>query len=140
MATYNGNNAYLEFGGVNLSGYFTDDIDFQASNETVDTTAGAGQTDRQRRAGLNDRTMSFVVVYDDAELATYVQSLTQGTIGTLVYGPEGNGAGKPRHQGSAILQQVTGPNLGIEKPKVTFELSFEQADKPTHTIQAGDTF
>lgn len=140
MATYNGNNVYLNWDGVNISGYFTEQIDVQASNNTVDITAGAGVTGIQRGNGLDDRTMSFSVVYDDADLSGYVGKLKQGTIGTLIYGPEGSGTGKPKFSGSMVLQQVSGPNPGIEKPKVMFELSFEQADIPTHTIENGDTF
>lgn len=140
MATLNKNDAYLEFDTTDLSGLWTEQISFQQTNETVDITRGAGTSGRQRAAGLNDSSMSFMVVYDDATLATYVAKLQPGTTAVLRYGPEGNGAGKPKHEGLMILQQVAGPNVGVEKNKVTFELSFEQADVPTATIQGGGVF
>lgn len=139
MATYNGNNQYLEIDSVDVSGYYTDQLSYNPSNNTVDTTAGAGITGHQRAAGLNDRTLSFVVVYDDATLATYVQKLKVGSVYTVVYGPEGNGAGKPKFAGKMILESVT-QQASVEKIKVVFELEFQQADVPTHTIEGGDTF
>ena len=140
MATYNGNGVFLSWDGFDISAYWTDQISAESSNETQDITAGSGQTHRQRADGLQDRTMSFMVVYDDTALSTYVQKLETGRRGVLIYGPEGNAAGKPKFEGSMILQQVTEPQPGIEKPMVTFELSFEQADAPTATIQGGEAF
>lgn len=140
MATYNGNNVYLEWDGVDISAYWTSDVDFSESVDTVDTTAGAGQAHRQRAVGLADTSISLTVIYDDVDLSSYVGKLVPGTVGTLTYGPEGSGSGKPKFEGSMILQQVSGPNPGIEKPMVMFELTFEAADAPTATVSGGDTF
>ena len=136
MATLNGNNVYLSWDGVDISGYWTDQINKSASNSTVDVTAGAGATHVERLDGLNDNTMAFAVVYDISDLATYKGKLIPGTIGTLIYGPEGNTAGKPKFECPMILQQVDGPNPSIDKQKVMFELSFEGAAAPTATIEA----
>ena len=140
MATYNGNCAYLEWDGVDVSGWWTEQVNFEMTNETVDITAGACRTGRQRAAGLSDSSMSFMVVYDTTDLNTYVDKFVPGTSAVLRFGPEGNTPGKPKHEGQMILQSVTGPNVGVEKNKVTFELSFEQADDPTATIQGGGVF
>lgn len=140
MARYNGNNAFVEWDGVDISPFWAGEVDMETSVETVDTTSGAGVTGRQRAAGLQDSSFSITVRYDDEDLSDYVGKMKPGTTGTLVYGPEGNAAGKPRFACEMILTSITGPNAGIEYPFVTFELSFEQADVPTATIAEGDTF
>ena len=140
MATLNGNNAYLSFAGINLSGVWTDEIDFTQSNETQETTAGAGVTHIQRAPGLNDTEMAFSVIYDDATLASYRLAVLIGTQGTLIYGPEGQVVGKPCHEQTMILSEVAGPNITIDKQKVMFELSFEGAAAPTKTVAGGGVF
>lgn len=140
MATLNGNNAYLAFAGINLSGYFTDQIDKTVSNETQEITAGAGATHTERAPGLNDNSIAFAVVYDSADLSTYRSALVIGTQGTLTYGPEGQVVGKPKFECDMILKEVKGPNITIDKQKVMFELSFDGAAAPTATIEGGSTF
>lgn len=140
MATANGNNAYLSFNGINVSGYWTDEISFEQSVESEDITAGNGATHVERAAKLIDTTMSFMVVYDGADLATYRSALVPGTIGLLIWGPEGSGAGKPKFEGSMLLTTVAGPSQSIDKAKQMFELSFEQAAAPVGTIAGGHTF
>lgn len=140
MATLNGNNGYLSFTGVNLSGYFTDQIDKTVSNATQEITAGAGETHVERAAGLNDDTISFAVVYDLDNLSSYRSALIIGTTGVLTYGPEGQVVGKPKFECSMILKEVKGPNITIDKQKVMFELSFDSAAAPTATIEGGSVF
>lgn len=140
MATLNGNSAYLAFAGVNLSGYFTDQIDKNAENEVQEITAGAGATHKEYAPGLNDNTIDFSVVYDAADFTSYRAALVVGTEGTLSYGPEGQVVGKPRHEGTAILKSVKGPTQTIDKQKVKFDLSFQHSAAPTHTIEGGSTY
>lgn len=140
MATYNGNNAYLEIDGVDVSGFYTDAIEMERTNETQDTTAGAGRTHVQRRAGLNDTTMKFVVVYDDELKAQYVGSLKEGLECWVTYGPEGNAAGKPCHRQRMIIDGVTGPNVSIKKERVGFEISCSGMDAAVKSISNGDVF
>jgi len=140
MATLNGNNVYLSWDGVQIDGYWTGEVSKDETVNTVDITAGSNATHVERASGLLDNSLSFNIVYDDATLASYVSKLKAGTKATLIFGPEGNAAGKPKHAGSMILQGVTGPQPTIEKGMVMFELSFEGAAAPTHTIANGDTF
>ena len=140
MPTLNGNNAYLSVGGTDISGYWTDEIDFNRSNSTVEVTAGAGATHVERAGGLNDTDIAFSVVYDTADLAIYRAALIAGTEYTVIFGPEGNTTGKPKFQCQMILSEVAGPNNTISKDKVMFELSFEGAAAPTATIEGGSTF
>ena len=140
MATLNGNNVYLEFGGVRLDGYWTGEVSKNSSTSTVDITAGSNATHVQRASGLSDNTLSFSVIYDDENLAAYVSQLVEGTKDNVIYGAEGNGVGKPKFECVMILSDVQGPSPSVAKSMVMFELSFEGADAPTATIANGDTF
>ena len=140
MATLNGNNAFLSFNGISLGAYWTGVISKDTTADTIDTTAGSGQTHMERAPGLIDGKISFAVMYDDAALSTIITALVVGTSAPLIYGPEGSTTGKPKFAGTHILKSVKGPNAGIKKPAVMFELDFEQAATPTHTIEGGSTF
>lgn len=139
MATYNGNDVYLEWDGVDISGYWTGEVNENISVNTQEITAGAGVDHVQRAIGLIDRTMTFTVTYDDTDLGTYKSKLVEGTKATLIYGPEGQATGKPKFEGTMILQAVD-HTVSIEKEMVAFELSFEQADAPVSTIAGGGVF
>jgi hypothetical protein len=139
MAVSNSNNAYLNWNGFNFSGYWTEELGYKPSVESEDMTAGAGATGIARAPKLSDRTMDFMVMYDDATFSTYAANLKQGTVGTLIYGPEGTTSGKPKFSGSMLLKSMEF-SQDVKKKKLAFKLSFEQAATPTHTIENGDTF
>ncbi len=139
MATLAANDAYLSFNGVDVSGYWTGNADYSASNSTNETTSGSGVDHVQREPGLNDHSMSFSVTYDTANLGTIRSALEVGTKGTLVYGPEGNTVGLPKFECSMILTAAS-VSQTISKEHVMWELEFEAAAEPTATIEGGDTF
>lgn len=140
MPVLNGNQAYLYFNSIDLSGYWTDKIDFSKTNSTVEVTSGAGETYVEKAPGLNDTSMKFMVVYDSPNLAAYRTALVIGTQADLIFGPEGNVAGKPKFQCNMVLKGVKGPGNTIQKDMVSFELDFEGAAAPTATIEGGSVF
>lgn len=135
MATLNSNNAYLEWDGTDLSGYWTEEISHESTVDLEDITAGAGSTYIQQAPKLKTLTISFMIVYDGADVSTYKDLLEPGKEATLKWGPEGNGAGKPKLECDMILQSVSGPNQTVDKAKLAFELSFEKgASDPVSTL------
>lgn len=140
MAVTNTNNCYLSFNSYAFStALWTEEISGEATVDTEDMTAGAGATHVARAAKLKDNKMSFNVMYDDSTIASYVQNIEEGTVGILIWGPEGNASGKPCFNGSMILTSNK-LSQSVDKKKLMFELSFEQAATPVKTIQNGDTF
>lgn len=140
MATVNSNRVFLSFDGVDLSAYWTGNVSLGQTAATVDVTAGSGATHTQRAVGLRDTSFSCSVVYDDADLASYVAALTPGTAGELVYGPIGSAAGSPKLAFPAILTSVDGPNATIDNAMQMFDLTFEAAGAPTASPTDGDVF
>ncbi len=140
MATLNGNNIYVGLNTVNVSAYWTDEVSRNVTNNTVETTAGAGAGWVERQDGLMDYSLSLVLVYDIDDLSDYLTQLKPGSTYTLVYGPEGNTAGKPKDELSVIVSSVDGPNPSIGKDMVSFSVSFQGAATPTAWIENGDTF
>lgn len=138
MATYSGNNDYLSIDGVDLSAYWRE-AEITPSIETADVTAGSGSTHRERNEGLKDHTFNFTIVYDSADLQTILPVIKPGTH-TVIYGPEGNAAGKPKHQQSFIFTEVpTGGNYEKSDARV-FSISAEAAAAPTYDMYAGAVF
>lgn len=128
MATYNGNNAYIDIDGTRIDTYFVN-VSLNPSIETVDITAGSGATHRQRATGLKDNGGSMQIAYDDTNIATILPLVAPGAH-TLTYGPEGNSAGKPKHV-QAIIISGAPHTVAVSKDMVVFDVSFEAAAAPT---------
>ena len=136
MAQLNGNANYIEWDGHNMSAFFANEISNEVSAETEDTTAGSGATHVQRQPKLIDTKLDLYVIYNvDPEIGidTYKSLPAAGKKARLIWGPEGNVAGKPKFEGDMILTSVK-VGQSIEKTKIGFDLSFEQADKPISTL------
>lgn len=139
MATLNGNDVYLALDGVDISGWWTEEVSLEKTMNTQDVTSGAGATHIEYAPGLIDGSGSFMVVYDVQDVQTYLPYITLG-LHHYDYGPEGRVSGKPRESGQIIISDVSGPNVTIEKEKVSFEISYQQSGKPTREILNGDTW
>lgn len=137
MASFNGNDAYLTIGGTDVSGFWTG-FTLTESIEAVDVTAGSGTDHRERAEGLADTSCSGTIVYDAASVSTYIQKLKPGTY-TIIWGPEGNTAGKPKHEQSFIITEVS-HSVTVDKKMVVFEFSGKAAAAPTYDMHAGATF
>ena len=137
MATLNGNNAFLSLDGVDVSAYFTGEISRSVTNNTQETTAGAGATAVQRKAGLDDYSLELSLAYDVDDLGTYKAKLVKGSSYDMIYGPEGNGSGKPKDEVPVIISSVSGPNVTIDKQMVMFTVSFQGAGAATSLIENG---
>ena len=140
MATLNGNDVYVTLDSVDVSAYWTGEVARNVTNNTVETTAGAGTDWVERQGGLLDYSLSLSLVYDDANLTDYLAKLKPGTTYTMVYGPEGNTAGKPKDELSVIVSSIDGPNPSINKDMVMFAVTFQGAGTPTAWVENGDTF
>lgn len=138
MAVYSGNKDYISIDGVNLSAYWRE-AEISPSMETADVTAGANVTHRSRNEGLNDYAFSLTIVYDDADLQTILPVIKPGRH-LVVYGPEGNVAGKPKHEQYFIWTEApTGGNHEKSEARV-FTISGEAAAPPISDMYAGAVF
>lgn len=138
IATYADNDIYLTLGGTAVQAYFKS-VNLQPSNSSVDTTAGAGTDWMERAPGLNDMKISVTLMYDAADVQTYIQKLAVGQVISIEYGPEGNSAGKPRH---VQTFNVTGAahTVSVDKSAVTFEFTGESAAAPSFNLFAGAVY
>lgn len=138
MATYSGNNDYLAIDGVDLGPYWRE-AEITPSMETADVTAGSGVTHRKRNAGLKDHAFKLTLVYDDDELQTILPVIKVGKH-LVVWGPEGNGAGKPKHQQYFHFTEApTGGTYEKNEARV-FDITCEAADSPIDDMYAGAVF
>lgn len=138
MATYAENTVYLKLDSTEVDAYFVD-VQLSASNSAVDITAGSGTDWNMRAAGLNDVSMSVTLMYDTANVQTYIQKLAPGAVVTVEYGPEDAVSGKPRHVQSMV---VTSNDHGVRvtKDAVQFSLTLDGADAPSVNMFAGGVY
>lgn len=146
MASLNSNNVFLSLNGVDISAYFTDEVDREVSINQVDVTAGAGQEWEQYLPGLSSYSLTLTLIYDTVAYAATVRPVidaarlaTSGPV-PLIYGPESNTAGKPKDEIPVVVESISGPSISIQKDKVVIELSLKGADTPTALIESGGVF
>jgi len=111
MAFVHGKNAYIQLDNssgtlVDLSS-ITNEISFSIAIDTAETSV-FGTNAKQYITGQNDATISLTGLFD-ATSATVIEgtidALIAGTIAsaTLVFGPEGNAAGKKKYTQETIV-------------------------------------
>lgn len=137
MPAYNGNNIYLNIGGIEVQSEFKT-VNLSPSIESVETTRGAGRKHRQRNTGLEDTSMSATIGYQTEKIQQQIKYLKPGEY-DVVFGSEGPYAGKPKHVQRFILNEAP-LEITVEKGEVVFELSFEAADEPIQDMYLGATF
>lgn len=137
MARYNGNNIFLSIDGTVITSSWKE-IELTPSMEEVDTTQGVGRRHLQRSEGLNDTALTIIVGYDPDNIQAQLATLKPG-IHAVVFGPEGNAAGKPRHEQSFLFTEAP---LGqdVKKKEVVFTVSAAGADEPTVDMYNGGVF
>ena len=138
MARFNENNAFLSIGGRDVSGIWSE-ATITPSNSPVDVTAGAGKDDMQRLPGLNTHELTAILAYDTDSVNDDIQSVKTGVLVRVIYGPEGNTAGKLKHEQDFILTSATFRQT-VSKEFVMFNLSGSSANPPVADMYNGDTF
>lgn len=140
MATLSGNDIYLRMNSVNTQARWRK-FDMSFKNDEEDTTAGVGVDWKSRAAKLSEIPAKIMLVYDDVAAATDFAALWQADmIFAVEYGPEGNGAGKPRHLQDFKINGITGPTTSHDKTLVTLEFDLVSTGAPTANLYAGDSF
>jgi len=137
MATYNGNGVYIAIDSTSVGAYWKQ-VEITSSMDEVDVTAGSSAEFRERAGGLRDYSYSITLVYDDADLATYIQKVRPG-IHTLEIGPEGTTVGKPKMLQSVLITEVPF-EVSVEKTEVVFNISAVGAAAPTTDMFAGGVY
>lgn len=140
MAEFNGNNPYLTMNGVDVTARWRE-IEVNMKFNDIDVSAGAGIVWEKHAAGLANWEGKIILVYDDTQAATDFAALwTANHEVEVIYGPEGNTAGKPCHQQDVVIIGMTGPKQVYNKPLVMIEFDIRSRDEPTKNIFEGDTF
>ena len=65
---------------------------------------------------------------------------SENDIIAVVYGPEGNTAGKPKHDQDFKINSINGPTTGHDKPAVMLEYEVVSTGVPRSNFYEGDTF
>ena len=142
MAAYNGNNVSLTINGFDFGTIFRSFTpDIQIGDENVSHGA---DTDWEKHASkLKVVNATAIGIYDDTTAAadvTAMLDLSGDDIVTVVYGPEGNASGKPKHEQDFLVTRVNGPATNHDKTLVTWELTLISTGEPVTDIYAGGTF
>src|ERR1051325_97162 len=117
MGKAHGSLAYLKINSLNMQPY-TRTVNLNRNGESVDVTTLAA-TDHDYLAGLRDATFGGDGVFDPAVDTELAADLAQ--VVTWEIGPQGNGSGKVKWSGSAILTRYNPTFSTNDAGKFTFE-------------------
>lgn len=138
MAVYSGNADHLTIDGTNMHDYLVD-IEIAPSMETADVSGGQSTTHRERNEGLNDHSLRMTVHYEITQIATILPLVANGEH-TVVWGPEGNASGKPKHTQKFIITGApTGASMMKDSARV-FTVTGIASAEPTDDMWNGATF
>jgi hypothetical protein len=134
MSAFNENNPYIAIDGIVLDTEWKE-VELTGTMETQDVTQGVGRTGMQRAEGLRDASISIVVGYRTEKIQQQFAMLKPGRH-NVVYGPQGNTPGLPKHVQDFIFNDLPlGQN--VDKSEVVFSVGGEQADEPTVDMHNG---
>ena len=140
MAEYNGNSIYLRVNDVNVEALWKQ-MDISKGVADVEVTAGAGSTHEEHAAGLKSGKAKLTLAYNDTQAATDIAALHVATeVIAVVYGPEGNAAGKPCDNRNWLITNIAGPSTQVAKEPVLLEFDLVGTGVPTKDLHKGDTF
>ncbi len=140
MAEYNGNDIYLRLNSVDIEARWRQ-VDLSLDRGDEDVSAGAGIAWEKHAGKLMSTKCKISLIYDDTQAAADQAALyVVGGVVAMVYGPEGNAAGKPCHNQNYLITNISGPTTGHDKPAVMVEYDMISTGVPTKNFYAGDTF
>lgn len=140
MPEYNGNDIYLTINGVDVTARWRG-IEMSLSVGDEDVSAGAGVEWEKHASKLKNVSATVTLVYDDTSAANDLFALVvAGDVVAVVYGPEGNAAGKPKHDQDFKINSISGPSTNHDKTLVTLAWEMISTDEPRSNIYEGDTF
>jgi len=101
MAHATGKAAYISFAGTAVHADYRK-FTINRSVDVADTTAGA-DTEKSYIAKVKDADISLSLLYNGTAGTAVDSALKMSAEGTLVIGPEGTAAGKPKYECLAIV-------------------------------------
>lgn len=140
MGAYSGQNLYVEFGGVDIS------LDFRTFSwddqyNDADSTAG-GDVDEEHILTTRSVEFSFAGVQQTADGSggsAVRNAIRNGAQDTIIVGPEGTAAGKPKY---SCVASVTGNSISYPYADVvTIDATFKRNGAwIEHYEDSGDTW
>lgn len=140
MPEYNGNAVYLTMNGVDVKARWRS-FEMKLSIGDEDVSAGANIVWEKHADKLMNVGGTITLVYDDTQAATDMAALyTSNSVIAIVHGPEGNAAGKPKHDQDFKINGINGPTTNHDKTLVTLQYDVISHGAPRKNFYAGDTF
>lgn len=140
MPEYNGNDIYLRMNAIDVEARWRS-FEMSLNTDEEDLSAGAGIAWKKRGSKLQDVSGTITLIYDDSTAAQNFADLWEDNqVIAVVYGPEGNAAGKPCHDQDFLITGISGPSTGHAKPAVMLEFSVSSTGVPRKCLYEGDTF
>ncbi len=141
MAVYHGNTAYLRVNGNDVESLFRD-VEFTLNVGDEDTSAGTGIEWESHGSKLKNIGIKLTLIYNTASAPTDISGVlgTANEVVAVVYGPEDNVTGKPKHDQDFKWNSIKGPAQSHDKKLVVWEADGVSTGAPRSNMYAGDTF
>ena len=139
MAAVAANDGHLTIGGTNVSGYSTK-CKIGAMADSQDTTAGFGTAWKSEAPGLLSASLEAEIVYDAGGVSSYVAKLQSGVVVRVIWGPNSNVAGRPKHEQDFHITSCEGPEVTVDKTKLSYSIKGNSVGPPITNQYTGGVF
>lgn len=137
MAVYSGNDDHLMIDGVNCDGYWRR-IKISPIQDSEENTSGTAEC-VERIPTLTDYMIELTIMYDDTQIDTLVPLVAPG-VHTVLWGPQGNASGKPKHQQEFIFNEAPTEAVHDMSQARAFLVSGKAHKAPVYNFWKGDKF
>lgn len=134
MATWQTNAKYLSIAGIDVSNYIIS-AKLEAKYDKKPDTYGDVE-DTSHYLGLRTVSLSGALRWDDTFMPTLLAAIGNRQSVEVVYGPNDNVAGQPKHQQNFKFDTF-GIEQNAEKDRIEFPLSAESTGAPTKNMWNG---
>ena len=138
MAVTNTNDAFMSINGTDVSADWTE---LKLDHKRPSVKADRGSSDWvQKLSGLDEFSGDITLVYDDSAVPTAVQALFDNANVAVIYGPQGNTSGTPKHEQNFVLTGIGFTQMTDKSNMLVFKCSVESTGAPTSNMLSGDTW
>lgn len=150
MPAYNSNNAYLSVNGQVVAD--PDDAtekvfkSFSMSQSIGDenVTGGAGSEWEDHAGKLKVINGTIMIIYHTDRITDDIAAIgdhsQEKNVVPIVWGPEGDVTGKLKHDQDFLITQIKGPEVKVDKPLVTIEMTVISSGTPRSNMYDADTW
>lgn len=140
MAATNTNAAFLSIDAIDISALWIE-LKLNPKRGTTSATAGSNVEWESVLPTLKKVTGDLTIRFDSgAVVPPVIQNMLDNDTIDLIYGPEGNTSGDPKHEQTFTVTGIDWAQMSDKSKMLQYKISLESTGTPTSDMFSGDSF